>query len=246
MPPRRDARLVVPRLSFPAWLDWFRWEQGEHVSLIGPTGQGKTVLTRQIIPRRDFVVILAVKPRDDSMWEIINRDGYERLTEWRSGFWRRPPRPRYNPDTGRDELRVVLWPDYQHKDDAERQAEVFTDFFADALAHGGYTIVADDVAWLCEMLHLDVWLKSVWKLGRSSGLSLLANIQRPRFVPLDAYSMATHVAMWGTNDEEDLRRVAGLGGLPSEPLRDIVRALPAHDFLSVNTRAKVAAVSRVR
>src|SRR5437660_38183 len=56
---------------------WFRrtWRQGEHVSLIGPTGSGKTTLGIHLIALRPYVTAFAVKPQDDTMHKLL-RAGY--------------------------------------------------------------------------------------------------------------------------------------------------------------------------
>jgi ABC-type nitrate/sulfonate/bicarbonate transport system ATPase subunit len=47
---RRLARVATDAPRIP-WADFlanhFQWERGEHVALIGPTGQGKTTMMRQ-------------------------------------------------------------------------------------------------------------------------------------------------------------------------------------------------------
>lgn len=240
--------LTATRMPFATWLPdfWARWQQGQHVSLIGPTGQGKTVLTRKLLPRRSFVAVLASKPRDDGLDRMISEDGYRKVESWA----KRPKPIRMGTDArGRAiwQSRIMLWPRMNGllADSLDEQYQEYRACLSDAMAEGGWCIVADDVSWQVEMLDLGRELKAVWKLGRSSGISLVANIQRPAFVPHDAYSAASHLMLWQNSDERDTRTLSGLGGLPAEPIRAMVRTMPEHEFLNIEPRAKLLTISKV-
>src|SRR4051812_17983779 len=71
------------------------WRQGEHVGVIGPTGSGKTVVIKAIIPRRKHVALFATKPEDPELSALVRTEGYKRISTW-------PPPPMAN--------RVLLWP----------------------------------------------------------------------------------------------------------------------------------------
>lgn len=239
-------RLVVPRVPFASWLDELEWRQGQHWTNIGPTGQGKTTLVERILPRREFVCVLASKPRDDNLKAILSRGGYRTVRRFnKRDFDIRTRRDRSTRRQLAEPNRLCLWPRFTEAADKARMADEYEQALWHCFAAGGWTVYVDDVSWLCEHLGLDEPLNAIWQFGRSNNVTLVVSIQRPRFVPLNAYSMASHLCMWGTNDEEDLRRVGGLGGLPSEPIRNIVRSLPEHDYLWIEPRAKQLAVSRV-
>lgn len=233
--------------GFLARLDW---RQGEHVSLIGPTGTGKTTLALEILPRRQWVVAIGTKPRDTTLQGILRpgRTGrlarilgtdeggsgdYARIGEW--------PPPLHTP-------RVVLWPRVSGMTAANRraiQAEIIGDALAEIFTAGAWCVFADEVWYLCKRLGLTEELEELWTQGRSIGISLVAATQRPAYVPLYMYDQATHLFFWADNDEANLRRVGGIGSLSPRIIRETVAQLAPHDVLYVNARSGAMCITRV-
>ena len=62
-----------------------RFRQGQHVTVIGPTGCGKTTLVTELVKPRAFVTVFGVKHKDESLAKLIakkNLDG-SRRSLWR-------------------------------------------------------------------------------------------------------------------------------------------------------------------
>lgn len=240
----REAFDGIPVLTWREFLDSFAWRQGEHVSLIGPTGSGKTTLALELLHRRDYVTVLGTKPKDSTLDKLVRRDNYELLRSWP----RRGPRTyrvRMSDGTERTRSSAVLWPEFRAASDKQTQADVFGHALSEMFTAGSWCIFADEVFYLCKELGLEQHLTTIWTQGRSLGLSLVAGTQRPAFVPLYMYDQATHLFLWGDNDETNLRRVGGLGGLSSARVRAMVAGLPHHAVLYVNTRTRHLVVTRV-
>lgn len=228
MPPR-DALDSVARVGWPDFLDAFDWQQGEHVTLVGPTGGGKTTLALELLPRRDYVAVLGTKPRDPTLSRLVGA-GFRRLREW-------PP--------SWGQHRVVVWPEYRRIEDVHRQQVVFDHMLREIFTAQAWCVYVDELHYLCETLRLDKALLTYWQQGRSIGISLVASSQRPANIPLAAYSQATHLFFWRTNDERDLKRIGGVGGLSSKAIAAAVAGLAKHDVLYVNSRTGAMAVTRV-
>lgn len=233
---------------------WFRgqWRQGEHVSLIGPTGSGKTTLALELLDRRDFVCVLGTKPKDPTLDRLVKHKGYQLRRQWLERTRRRPlggpPEPaevKMSDGTTRRRAHVVLWPEFRVAADKAHQRDVFDLALGDMFAAGSWCVFADEVFYLCRELGLEQHLTTMWTQGRSLGVTLVGGTQRPAFVPLYMYDQATHLFLWGDNDETNLRRVGGLGGLSAASVRAIVAGLPQHSVLYVNTRTRQLAVTRV-
>lgn len=232
-----DARLariaqIAPRKPWEQFVKHdFKPEPGEHVGIIGPTGQGKTVLQNNILPFFPFVAVFATKPADDSMETLIESRNYVRLAKW----------VRLNPI---DVPRRVIWPDARRIDAVGKQREVFADAFDKAFREGGrpknkpvgWAIAIDELWYMTNVLKLDLQVKMVLLQGRSIGVSLIAATQRPKHIPLEVYDQSTHLFFFRDNDENNLERIAGINVREKRLMRDIVANLDAHQVLYVNTR----------
>ena len=112
-----DSRLArmareAPRIPWDKFVsNHFRWRNGEHVGLVGPTGQGKTTMILNLLPLHKYVTVFATKPRDRTMEGLI-ATGYLRMDKWRS----------LDPD---EYPRRVLWPSANDLNSAVTQRAVF-------------------------------------------------------------------------------------------------------------------------
>lgn len=225
----------IPYVPWDVFLrDHFRWEQGEHLTCIGPTGCGKTTVQLALMPMRRYVVVLGTKPGDRTLEQLHDTQGYTRAYQWREV---RKPR------AGRTS-RWLLWPRFRGPSDFAVQAEVFDQAFGHIFAEGGWTVCADELWYLCHKLGLTEWLEIFWTQARSQHISLMGGTQRPSGIPLFAYSAATHLFLWRDNDERNLERVGGIGGLSAKQIRATVAALPKHYCLYVNTRDGQMVITR--
>lgn len=222
---RMLARLAidVPRVPWDVFLDeYFRWNAGEHVALIGPTGQGKTTMLLNLLPLHPYVVVFATKPRDETMEALIGT-GYLRLERWRS----------LDP---RDYPRRVLWPNASSLDSERAQREVFHHAFGAIYREGGWTVAIDETWYVANTLKLGGDIKTYLLQARALGISLVCATQRPAMIPLEVYDQSTHLMFWRDNDESNLKRISGISWRSSQLIRYVVSNLDRHQVLYVNTR----------
>lgn len=219
----------VPLVRWEDFAPRFRWNQGEHLALVGPTGQGKTHLALKLLPMRGHTVILGTKPRDKTL-AGLKGEGYRRIEQW--------------PPPNSDANRVLLWPKWKGPMDTRRQAEVLRHALLNIFHEESWCVFADDVQYLTDMLGLRRMLDMLWLQARALGISVVAATQRPRNVPRAMWNQSSHLFIWGTNDEEDLKSLGGLGGFSSKKVRGIVAELPKHHALYLNTRDRRMAVTK--
>lgn len=233
--PHDDLGVDVDRVPWATFQSEFfvDWQQGEHVSLIGPTGLGKTTLALAVLPRRTNTVIFATKPsgRDATLAALTRRGaGYSVARDW-------PP-----PPTSR---RVLLWPPNRRMEDVRRQQDVFARTLAAVYRTGGWCVYLDELAYVTNTLRLEGAMELLWQQGRSLGVSVVASTQRPAHVPLMLYDQATHLFFWRDNDERNLKRLGGIGWLSRKEIVNTVARLGIHEVLYVNARTGAMAVTRV-
>lgn len=195
------------------------WRQGEHVTIIGPTGQGKTTLALDLMEQRDYPLIVATKPRDSTMERMKKEKGYSVVREW-------PP----------NRAKTILWPRMRKPSDKANQARVINEALENVFVSGGYAVLLDELAYCLDELKAKDTIKTLWQQGRALGISLVTCVLRPSHIPLLAYDQATHLILFRDSDEVNLRRMGGLGHWSRKEVIDEVTHLNRHEFLVLNTR----------
>lgn len=174
-----------------------RWKPGEHVSIFGPTGRGKTTVALALVEQRDPVVVVVTKRRDSLIGKLEGRGWHavgsaDELRRRRRGsfvsrYFQAPDEPR----------RLVLWTSPPGSIRARRreQEEEVRRALDYLYASGRWTVVLDEALYVAKNLRLAEELEVIWHEGRSSGLSLVACSQRPSWLPKSAYSAPTYLIM---------------------------------------------------
>lgn len=223
---KRDAMVAsnAPRIPWDEFLtDWFDWERGEHVGMIGPTGQGKTTLMFNIYGLHPFTAVFGTKPKDENMDSFVS-SGFQRLDHWQSLDARQFPRR-------------VIWP--QPRKISEMipyQREVFSDALESIYLEGNWDLIIDEGYYLDEVLKLGALLRLYYTQVRALRISILLATQRPAWVPVEVYDQSTHLFFWRDNDARNLRRLQEVSLIHAEAIREIVPNLERFQVLYLNTR----------
>jgi hypothetical protein len=206
----------------------FRWRQGEHLLIVKPTGGGKTTLLANLLPfqKAPAQVVFVTKVYDATITkQFSKKDGWYRVEKW--------PPPRYAD-------KVLLWPRAGKTitETLEIQRRVFLDALDSIFQERGWTVVFDEEHYLCSELGLSKEVAMYHHQGRSSGLTVVDGIQRPKYVPLITFSSATHAFIGNTTDRDDLKRLADLGGVDAKQLQAEAMVLDFYEFIYVPARVR--------
>lgn len=222
---------------FVAWRDFYRmfaesFKQGEHVTAVGGTGSGKTVLNRHVILLRAYVIVMATKLEDDSLYKPLQREGFVIVEE-------------FDPDPY-EEPRVILKPPQASiRDKPAQDREIFDDALQEIWNSGKWCVFADEIRYLTDNLKLDREFETLWLQGRSLGVSIVCATQRPVGIPLEAFSQATHLFLFRENDQRNIDRMAEFTAGDKELAKYVIPRLPRYEALYIDTRSGYMARTKV-
>lgn len=212
------------------------WKPGEHITLIGPTGSGKTHMALTLAEMCRYSLIISTKRKDPLLDQMRNT---HLVTEdlSRDVLWTQHGTPLHT--------RIMFWPQFPEKMSTQqrlaRQAAMIRKAIDWSDRTGGWCVVADELMWLTRNLRLEKEIEAVYFQGRTQGVSLLGCAQRPSHVPLLAFSQATYLFLWQSSDKRDLERLREVGaGFPKGMIDEAVRQLDwhRHEVLFVNAKSK--------
>lgn len=218
---------MIPRLDRQSFLHRFKtaWKADQHVSLIGPTGRGKSYTARQILSQRSGkIVVLAPKGVDETM-----RNFGHRIKKYPPGIF--TPGPKSNGD-----WILRLEPPVKKTEDLAKVRVAFAKALQHAFRTGNVTLYVDELQVTADprMMGLGKLIEADLLMGRSRNLSIVSSIQVPRWAPRAAYDQASHVLMWRQRDKPALNRIGEISGVDTLSVTKAVKELEFHEFLWVD------------
>jgi energy-coupling factor transporter ATP-binding protein EcfA2 len=202
--------------------EYFRPLPGEHITLIGRTGRGKTTLaTRGILPLFRYVIVIGTKEFDDSYPYLESRNFY--LTE----------DPRFNP---RRHPKILFRPGpftLSREGQKEQMAKIAA-ALETIYAEGGWALYLDEVAYSSEA-GLALPLETLWRVGRSKQITMIASTQNPVWIPRVAFDQVSHLFLWRQVERQRVERIAEMAGDLAPVVRGTLPKLPEYQFLYINT-----------
>lgn len=222
-----------------------RWayENGQHVTILGPTGSGKTYLGYQLLQQsateQRRAQVLVMKPRDPTALRWGKTLGLRTVRDW--------------PETARvfRSRRHVgwnVWP--EHDRDPDEMDDVLYNVFRAAMVDSYRSkepriIFGDEIAGLADLAPdpkrgevrkrkvLEATLKAIYMRGRSMDTGLWGASQRPAEVPQLAYGGASHLLLFRDPDKRARLRYDEIGGVDPGLVREETNALPPHHALYI-------------
>lgn len=222
---------VVEGVEWEDFVAWFPtvWEQGEHVALIGPTGEGKTTVAAQLMLMRKYVLALDPKGGDSTL-SILEKRGFQRITSWP------PPRSVRDDIEEGNPARLIVGHRIDSHDGFPKLAALFKKTLAGAFSDRGWTVYVDELQIVSDrsMMNLMKTVELNLIAARDRAVSMVTSYQRPANVPRTASDQATWLIIFYTRDRDTVDRIAEMMGRPKDEVRGAISALQRHCVLIVN------------
>ncbi len=205
-------------ITYSQFLDLMqrKWQQGQHVSIVGPTGSGKTVAARDLVALRDYLVVIATKAKDKSLdkYKLVRRSSWP--PEW-------------------DEEKILLWVKPKQLGDFTEQAATIYLTLNHVYQVGGWSVYMDDVFYITNTLGLKRPIQMMYTQARSNNISLIGSLQRPRGVPLEVINQSTFLLLFRIRDKLDVERVAEEMSVDRSELLRALSQLQNYEFVLLET-----------
>lgn len=223
-------------MSWRGHQEWLRhnWHSGQHVSVIVPTGGGKSYLVVKGLMTMPMMRAARVMLIDDKGNDESTRDFGQAITQYPlpphptespARWWRRQKRE-HGPDAERqkqpEHYRLIV-PDWQWNPSARTDEEGFSrarQVVGTALdqtyREGDWVVILDEARALTDVkapgLNLRGLIIRDWVKGRYKGVTVVALTQSPVEVPGQMYDQATHLYLGHNQDFRRLSRLKEIGG----------------------------------
>lgn len=197
--------------------DW-TLEETPHVSIISPTGNGKTVLiTQGLMPalRDEQVIFFDVKGWDGEINGVQMRRIKRYPTRVERNFRNREP--------------MSHWYLFRATDNVETERIINR-----AYSEGGFTLIFDEERAITDR-HPSLGLAATVEMARLRGrgrVSVIGSTQAPRFVSSSFYEQASHMYIGRIEDRRARKRLQEIGG-NTDVIEDVVSQLGRYEFLYI-------------
>jgi hypothetical protein len=222
----------VEQIHWGEFLRRFRWKQGEHLTIIAPTGGGKTTLEVALVDQRKYSVFFATK-RDDPLYhDLIRRHKFHRVENFREVMpWMD---------------RVLLWPKHQETIRAtyRHQQRTFITALDKIVAQRAWSVWFDECKYMVQQLGMGPEVTFANEQLRSTKGTVVNTAQRPVWIGKSALSNASHVFLWKTHDAADTKTLSDVGGIDAKAVAKESQLLGRHEFIYISTRGTDATLVR--
>lgn len=188
-----------------------QWKQGQHMSVIGDTGSGKSFLMSQLVQMKEYAVVFQTKTDD------IVYDGFRVVKDTKS----------------LDNIhsnKILLRPEYK------KQAVEGYRMLKKMYEQGGWAGFIDE-HWYAERLGLKPYIERNVTQGRSLKISMVMGMQRPVQISRFILSQSEHVISFRV-EPRDLRILAEA---TTDKIVGPIQSLNKYEFIYFNRTERILA-----
>lgn len=209
--------------------DYWDYRAGQHVTIIGPNGRGKSTLGFQLLnatvsPKMRGYVLVS-KPRDETIDAFTKQLRFKTIETY-------PPPMHFHKQRG-----YMLRPYQSLKDlkaDNARLHHEFKTCMMDCYGSKEPVIVfADEVQELQSSLGLKNECEAYWKRGRSLKSGLWALAQRSAYNSQDMYNAPEHLFLFNDPDKKNRIRFGEIGGVDPDTVVRVTGSLTQFQTLYI-------------
>lgn len=221
----------------------FDYQAGEHVTVLAPSGGGKTHLLYELLevtarPELQGIVFV-MKPRDETVDKFTKRTGFRVVRQW-------PPPLRTRLGSSKPPG-WALWPKHSFDPDVDdsRQWAIFKSAIQDSYKRGDRILVADETYSLENELPnggLTKWIRMVQTKGRSMRAGMWAASQRPANISMWAYQ-AHHLFLGNDPTDDAQKRLSEIGAAVDKHLvREVIGELRQYEWLYIHRDSRTMCI----
>lgn len=231
VPSEAPAQRVVA-VPWGVYLAWIHdvWFPGQHMSLIGPTGEGKTTFAVGVLQQRKWVIALDPKGED----ETLEESGFHRVTQFPL------PRKLANAVANEEPVRLIIGGSARSDQEEADLRQLMRQYVAMVRQQGGWTLYCDEFQILADlrMFGMGKQIEQLLIAARKEKTSVVTAFQAPAWVPKAATRQATIAVLWPTRDEDMIKSVATSMGRNRQELLEVVHELPSFHPLTIVKRIR--------
>ena len=239
----RDSEPLVTGMPWDQFLAHMagRWHPGQHVCMIGPTGEGKSTFAGGLLGLRKYVLALDPKGED----ETLSATGFERVyrvpTEItlsdrvrRTTHARQWDRIHQRIAEGGDARLIVGSATRTAEEDARNQ-HLMREAIRYCRQATGWTLYVDEYELLSSqrMYNLGPPIERMLNTARTLGTSVVTSYQAPAWVSHHSSRQARFMVTWATGDRDMIRKMANSMGRDWRQVAAAIDELPKFHALVI-------------
>ena len=207
----------------------YRYEPGQHLIALGPTGRGKTTLIGQILPHcKTSGTVISCLGEDPALAHLGKSISYwpPKRPEWMIRY---------------DEPTIVRrFQDIPRKpEDFSRIRRTNFTILRWMFARPDWTLFYPDLQIITDprMMNLGKEVEQLILTLRKAGSSVWMDAQAPRWIPSAAKDQVQHLLLWRNRNKTVMKSLSDIAGLDVDVVDGMFRDMQWHEAIWVDIRA---------